>query len=238
MQQQRRRDPYPWTWEIPVAATATLLLGCVLGIHLGRALANLLAGSGWTWPDTTTSSGVATPIGRAFWTSIPAVLAGHAEAGLPSDQATGVAGPELLWSSVAATEATLLAAMTWAGVQIYRRWGPGRMLGMASRHQAEKLLGVTRLRKVSHIIRPDLYGKTKREPRVRRLAGSTPEPTVELGRGLSPWLLPGRFGRPLDPAEAETRRVTLGKNPARGNRTNSRAGSARSREDYAGRAER
>lgn len=229
MQQQRRRDPYPWTWEIPVAATATLLLGCVLGIHLGRALANLLAGCGWTWPDTTTSTGVTTPIGRAFWTSIPQVLAGHAEAGLPNAQAAGVAGPGLLWTSVAATEAALLAAMTWAGVQIYRRWGPGRMLGMASRRQAEKLLGVTRLRKVSHIIRPDLYGKTKKEPRVRRLASSTPEPTVELGRGLSPWLLPGRFGEMRDPTEPDTSQVTLGKR---------RAHVSRSLKDYAGKGDR
>ena len=37
------------------------------------------------------------------------------------------------------------------------RWGPGRMKGMASRGEAERLLGLTRLRRNSAVIRPDLY---------------------------------------------------------------------------------
>ena len=41
------------------------------------------------------------------------------------------------------------------------RWGPGRLRGMASRGEAERLLGVTRLRKVRSVVRPDLYGKNR-----------------------------------------------------------------------------
>lgn len=49
--------------------------------------------------------------------------------------------------------AALVAAITWG----MRRWGPQRMKGMASAEQAETTLGLTRLRKVRRIIRPDLY---------------------------------------------------------------------------------
>ena len=37
--------------------------------------------------------------------------------------------------------------------------GAGAAEGMASRGEAERLLGVTRLRKVRAVVRPDLYGK-------------------------------------------------------------------------------
>jgi hypothetical protein len=38
-------------------------------------------------------------------------------------------------------------------------WGPGRMKGIASPGEADKLLGVTRLRRSRKIVRPDLYRK-------------------------------------------------------------------------------
>ena len=64
-----------------------------------------------------------------------------------------------MWTSLALTEIALLTATIWVGVYAYQRWGPGRMRGMATAAEAEKLLGVTRLRKVAGIVRPDLYGK-------------------------------------------------------------------------------
>ena len=51
MQRERRRDPYAWTWEIPVAVALATLFVIVFGIQLGRSVANVLAGAGWTWPD-------------------------------------------------------------------------------------------------------------------------------------------------------------------------------------------
>ena len=49
-QRARRRDPYPWTWEVPVGVVLVILLVLVCGVHLGRAIANVLAGAGWAFP--------------------------------------------------------------------------------------------------------------------------------------------------------------------------------------------
>ena len=53
MQQDRLKNPHPWTYEIPLAIVLTLVLVAVLGVHTGRAVANLLAGGGWGWPPAT-----------------------------------------------------------------------------------------------------------------------------------------------------------------------------------------
>jgi hypothetical protein len=193
MQRERRRDPYPWTWEIPLLLILIALFVLIIGIQLGRSVANLLAGTGWTWPDPNAGA-FPSPIGTAFWTSLPGVLGGHADAGLAAPVPSDLASAPMVWTSVLLTEATVLAATVWIGVYFYQRSGPGRMRGMATSAEAEKLLGVTRLRKVAGIVRPDLYGKhAKPAPAVRRGAGPEPDATnVELGRGLSPWLLRGR----------------------------------------------
>jgi hypothetical protein len=193
MQRDRRRDPYPWTWEIPVLMALACLLVAMAGIQLGRSVANLAAGAGWTWPDSDVGAGVSSPIGSAFWSSLPDVLAGHAGAGLPPPRPDGLAGAPLLWTSLVLTEAVLCTATIWGCVHAYQRWGPGRMRGMATPAEAEKLLGVTRLRKVAGLVRPDLYGKHAPPSPVRRTAGDTDTTNVELGRGLSPWLLKGRL---------------------------------------------
>jgi hypothetical protein len=195
MQRERRRDPYPWTWEVPLAVTLATLFVLVIGIQLGRSVANMLAGAGWTWPDANAGA-FPSPIGTAFWTSLPRVLAGNAGAGLPSPTPDDLAGRGLVWGGIALTELTLLAATIWAGVWAYQRWGPGRMRGMATAAEAEKLLGATRLRKVAGIVRPDLYGKhanASAAPVHRTAAGDlTEQPGPQLGHGLSPWLLAGR----------------------------------------------
>ena len=202
MQRERRRDPYPWTWELPLAAALVVVVVIVAGIQLGRTVANLLAGAGCTWPasDATTGTGVETgsPIGTAFWTSLPGVVGGDSAAGLspgtaPSD---GLADPGLLWASVTATELILLTLTAWAGIWLYLRWGPGRMRGMATVAEAEKLLGVTRLREVAPIVRPDRYGRhADAGPPVHRTADLRGESGVHerrgspIGGGLAtPWL--------------------------------------------------
>ncbi|GAB7005298.1 hypothetical protein JCM18899A_27710 [Nocardioides sp. AN3] len=194
MQRERRRDPYPWTWEVPLAVTLATLFVIVAGIQLGRSVANLVAGAGWTWPDANAGT-FPSPIGTAFWTSLPGVLGGNAEAGLPTPAPDDLAGRGLVWGSLALTELALLAATIWLGVWACQRWGSGRMRGMATAAEAEKLLGVTRLRKVAGIVRPDLYGKHApgAPAPVQRAAGDrTEQPGPHLGHGLSPWLLDGR----------------------------------------------
>jgi len=70
-QQLRRRDPYPWAWEIPLGTVLVILMVMVCGVHLGRGLANVLAGAGWTLPRRV-----------ELFRSLPAVLGGDAAAGL------------------------------------------------------------------------------------------------------------------------------------------------------------
>lgn len=194
MQRERRRDPYPWSWEVPLAVTVATLFVLVIGIQLGRSVANLVAGAGWTWPDANAGA-FPSPIGTAFWTSLPGVLGGNAGAGLPIPAPDDLAGRGPVWGGVALTELTLLTATIWVGVWAYQRWGPGRMRGMATAAEAEKLLGVTRLRKVAAIVRPDLYGKHAQStpaPIQRGPGDLTELPGPQLGHGLSPWLLDGR----------------------------------------------
>lgn len=150
LQTNRRHDPYPLTWEIPAGTLTLLLTLAVFGVHLGRSLANWTAGNGWTWPS-----------GRALLSSLPAVLTGHATAGLDSLPATPAA-PFAVIGWIIAIETALLMAAALAIVSLLRRWGPGRMRGMATRADAETTLGLTRLRRTRSIVRPDLYPPTGR----------------------------------------------------------------------------
>ncbi|MCA0306323.1 MAG: hypothetical protein LCH87_02960 [Actinobacteria bacterium] len=142
-QADRRRDPYPFTWEIPVGILTGWVLLASLGIHAARAVANWTAGAGWTWPE-----------GKNLFTSLPRVLAGDPAAGLTlHDPAAGTAA---LYGWIVTVQVVLLAATITATIWGLRRWGPGRMHGMASAAEAEQLLGISRLRRVAPIIRPDL----------------------------------------------------------------------------------
>jgi hypothetical protein len=148
-QQSRRHDPYPWTWEIPAGIALVILLVLVCGVHLGRGIANVLTGAGWAFP------------GRVdLFKSLPDVLRGDAGAGL-DDHDGYMPSPATLWTWTVVTEVMLLAVCVFVLKMVLDRWGPGRMRGMASRGEAERLLGATRLRKVRSVVRPDLYGKRR-----------------------------------------------------------------------------
>ena len=149
-QRSRRQDPYPWTWEMPLTIVVAILILVVLGVHLGRAIANLLAGCGWMFPSRVD-----------LFSSLPAVLRGDAGAGLV-DLHGPVASPSSLLACVAATELILLAAMVVLIKWGLDRWGPGRTRGVATSSEAESLLGVARLRRSRKIVRSDLYGKRRR----------------------------------------------------------------------------
>ncbi len=149
MQQDRLRNPHPWTYEIPLAIVLLLVLVAVLGVHTGRAVANLVAGGGWGWPPAT-----------ELFSSLPGLWAGDAAAGL-ADPGT-VASPRSLRTWVLLTQALNLIGWLALALVAYRRWGPGRLRGMASRAEAATLLGMLRLRKHRAVIRPDLYGKAAR----------------------------------------------------------------------------
>ena len=149
MQHSRRTNPYPMTWEVPVAVTMGVAFLLLLGIQAGRSGANLLSGNGWVFVDR-----------RDLFTSLPGIVGGHADAGLSG---VGMAAtPTLMWTCIAATEVSVLAVLIIAGRWAWNRWGPRRMQGMATREEAEATLGRARLRKQAKLIRPDLYGRGAR----------------------------------------------------------------------------
>ena len=148
MQQSRRTTPYPYTWEIPLTATITVVLTLVLAAHTARTLANVFAGAGWDF----------TPHPELF-TAIPDILGGDARAGLDPGAS---ASPALLYTCLVAVELLALVLIVWAVIGGMRQWGPARVRGMATRAEADTLLGLGRLRKVAPVVRPDLHGKAAR----------------------------------------------------------------------------
>ena len=144
-QRSRRQDPYPWTWEMPLAAILAVLVLISFGVHLGRAVANVLAGCDWGFPSRVN-----------LFSSLPAVLRGDAGAGLV-DLHGPSASPSSLLMCIGTTELLLLATAVLLIKLGLDRWGPGRMRGVATSSEAEKLLGITRLRRSRQIVRPDLY---------------------------------------------------------------------------------
>ena len=62
----------------------------------------------------------------------------------------------------ALVEVAAIVLTGWAVVAGMRQWGPARVSGMATRAEAETLLGVARLRRVAPVIRPDLNDKRGR----------------------------------------------------------------------------
>jgi hypothetical protein len=146
-QRSRRQNPYPWTWEMPLAVILAVLVVISFGVHLGRAVANVLTGCDWRFPSRVD-----------LFSSLPAVVRGDARAGLVDLHGPG-ASPSSLLACVAATELILLTVAVLLIKLGLDRWGPGRMRGVATSSEAEKLLGVTRLKRSRKIVRPDLYGK-------------------------------------------------------------------------------
>lgn len=87
---------------------------------------------------------------------MPGVLAGDAAAGLALPLQVG-APPGQLLGWVITVEVIIAAATITVTAAGLRRWGPGRLKGMATAAEAEAALGASRLRRVRPIIRPDLY---------------------------------------------------------------------------------
>lgn len=195
MQLARRHDPYPWTWE-PLALWGLMLLMVLLiGVQAGRGLANWIAGAGFTWPPSSD-----------LFTSLFAVIGGDSAAGLAHPNRLGhLASPGLLHGSLILTEVVFLAAYGVATFFLLRTWGPWRVLGMASREEAERLLGRTRLRRVAGVVRPDLYGgkqSAATQTVIYRDPGPAPEvEATPLGRGLTPRFLPMCNSDPIEQNE-------------------------------------
>ena len=146
---ERRREAYPWSFEIAVGAGLGALLILAVGVHLGRGVACLLCGAGWVFPAVTD-----------LFTSAPGVISGDPAAGLRAVPSPAPAG-RLLAISVAGAELAMTVAAAPVLRLVWTRWGPGRLPGTASRAEAALLLGLGRLRRSAAVIRPDLYGRDK-----------------------------------------------------------------------------
>ena len=112
------------------------------------ALANVIAGAGWDF----------TPLAELF-TALPGILGGDARAGL--DPGAG-ASPGLLYTCLVVAEVVTVMLICWAFIAGIREWGPARVRGMATRAEADTLLGLGHLRKVAPVVRPDLHRKAPR----------------------------------------------------------------------------
>jgi hypothetical protein len=149
--QQRRRDPQPigQSWEAVVAILGSALLVLGLAGLCGLGTASALLGRGWVWPHGSDT------IGHV----LGGLLTGHPGQGFDPRQARLVAGSVAVYLCVAVCELAAIAAAITGAVLVtrYRRPGDARG-GMATRGEAEQALGISRLRAVREIIRPDLYG--------------------------------------------------------------------------------
>jgi type IV secretion system protein VirD4 len=158
---RRRPDPVPWSWEIPAGAALAWLCVAAAALLAARGVAGLLTGRGWLWPDS-----------PRLFPALGGLATGRVGAGVESGGGTELS-PMLVYGLAGTFEVVLLVASIWVGVRFWTTLGPGRRPGMASRADAETILGVGRMRRVRKLIRPDLYGRAGRRPSRRLPAGST-----------------------------------------------------------------
>jgi hypothetical protein len=152
---QRRRDPQPVSraWELALLAVAGGLSLLAIAALLGLGAASAVFGGGWVWP----------PGGPPLIHTLGGLLAGHPGSGLPAPLAARVPGAVAVYLSVGVSELAMVAAAVVVGRVLagYVRPNDARG-GMASRSEAQDALGVGQLRGAKAIIRPDLYGRTRR----------------------------------------------------------------------------
>lgn len=146
MQVDRRKESIPWTWEPFVGGLVLCALVGLVAAQVARGIAYLFAGDGFRWPTADAQ------VSSAF-----AVFAGRSAAGLPGTEVPTI-DTTWLYTCLVAFEVLAATAFISAGVAAFHRWGPARMLGMATRTEAQKILGIARLRSHSAVIRPDLHG--------------------------------------------------------------------------------
>jgi hypothetical protein len=141
---RRRPDPVPWSWEIPAGAALAWLCVAAAALLAARGVAGLLTGRGWLWPDS-----------PRLFPALGGLATGRVGAGVESAGGTQLS-PMLVYGLAGTFEVVLLVASIWVGVRFWTTLGPGRRPGMASRADAETILGVGRMRRVRKLIRPDV----------------------------------------------------------------------------------
>jgi type IV secretion system protein VirD4 len=143
---RRRPDPLPWGWEVPAAGVLAWLCLDAGALLAAQAAASWVSGHRWLWPDS-----------ARLFPALGGLITGHVGAGL--DAPDGLPSPVLVAVLAVVFQVALLVVAGWAGWRFWSSIGPGRRHGMATRAEAETILGVGRLRRVRKLIRPDLYGR-------------------------------------------------------------------------------
>jgi len=142
---RRRPDPLPWSWEVPAGAALAWLSLSAGTLLAAQGAAGFLTGHGWLWPQQ-----------ARLFPALGGLLTG--QVGVDVDAPAGLPSTPLVYALAVLLELALLAVSVWAAVRFWTTAGPGRRSGMATRADAETILGAGRLRRVRTLIRPDLYG--------------------------------------------------------------------------------
>jgi type IV secretion system protein VirD4 len=135
----------PLTWEVPAALALSWMLLAVMAMPVGQALASLLSGHGFAWPDHDLLGGT--------WL----LLRGRPGEGLTHAEQLAMPGDAAVYSVIAVAELLVAGCAFFALRMWWRHGGPGTQWGLASRHDIEPVLGRRNLRRRRHLIRPDLY---------------------------------------------------------------------------------
>jgi hypothetical protein len=139
--------------EVVLVVLAGVLLFLALAALIGLASASALFGGGWVWPSDNDT------IGQV----LAGLLTGEPGRGLPMQLQARVPGSVAVYSSVASAELLMIAAAGTAAALFWRYHRPGDARGgMATRSEAQQVLGRSRLRQARTIIRPDLYAASSR----------------------------------------------------------------------------
>ena len=143
-----RADVQPTSWEIPAAAAAVWLVAAALILPASQGAAAALFGGGWVWPRGSSH----------LMASIGGLVIGRPGRGLPAELITRIPAGAPIYVLAILAELLLTAASFSTVVLWWTHVGPGALRGMATRLEAESVLGVSALRKAREVIRPDLYG--------------------------------------------------------------------------------
>lgn len=152
-----------WTWEPVTAIGAGWLIGAVFALPGGQGAAAVLTGHQFPWPSVPTRAGTP-PLASA----VIGLATGTPGRGLTTAQQATLPGAAVIYLLIIIAEVLLAAAAIATLVWWHRSIGPGSLSGMASRRQAQDVLGPDRLREHAGVLRPDLPAHRSRRGRSTR----------------------------------------------------------------------
>ncbi len=158
---QRRRDPQPLAspGQLALAGLAGVVVAFAVAALLGQALAAAVAGQGWMWPSSRQDQ----------MTALVGLLQGQPGRGLPRAESALLPGKTAVYAGVVFCEVIAVALVAAGGFWLSRfTRADDPLAGMARRGEAAEVLGQGRLRQARDVIRPDLYGRRRRNDQAGR----------------------------------------------------------------------